>query len=148
MPVTQAVNNVGGAGSRRFQGISDFDVSRVAEVVISAKGAGLGSIRKDLGISRTTAIRWLALMVAYGLLERVYPTRGKRGRPQVVYQPTARLMDFVGKKAASSSVILDFLTLRMACKHLDGGICRFDESGKACSLSNCPLINGNKVNFS
>ena len=125
---------------QQFPGLSDLDVSRVAEIVVPARGATMTSIKDELGVSRTTAIRWLALMVAYGLLERLSPAKGRRGRPEAIYLPTAKLTEFVGPNSLSA-VFLDFSTLSRACKHLDGARCRFDESERLCSSSNCPLLN-------
>ena len=120
--------------------LSGFTVSRIAGTVFRTKGATFSDVARALSVSRITAMRWLALMENEGLLTRTQAMSGKRGRPQGIYRPTDKLMKLVETHSSGSIAILNFPTLKGACKHLTDGKCRFGKKPQVCAAFICPLL--------
>jgi predicted ArsR family transcriptional regulator len=102
--------------------------------------ATLLEVARELVVSRTTAIRWLALMESEELLSTINLMSGKKGRPKVVYRPTSKLMKVVETHSLGSIAILSFGTLKGACKHLVEESCRFRAEPQPCTEALCPLL--------
>jgi len=84
------------------------------------------------------------------LLSRANAMSGRRGRPQVVYRPTSKLMKLVEVRSSDSVAILSFPTLKGTCKHLVRESCNFGAKAQPCGEAICPLLHisdANKVNF-
>jgi transposase len=127
--------------SRRSQpGLSESTISKIAGIVFQPKGATLTEAARLLAVSRVTAIRWLALMESEGLLVRTQVMSGRRGRPQVVYRPTDKLMKLVETHNSGSIAIFSFPTLKGSCKHLVEGNCSFRTKSELCGAAICPLL--------
>ena len=118
--------------------MSDSAISRISAVAFRQEGATLQDVTKELKVSRTTAVRWLALMHAEGFLKRSSNPSGARGRPRWVYHPTARLRARVASVEMDSVAVLTFAALRAACKHSVDGECNLKL--QPCSLAVCPLL--------
>jgi hypothetical protein len=97
-------------------------------------------VARELTVSRTTAIRWLALMESEELLSRVNLMSGKKGRPKIIYRPTSKLTKLVETRSLSSILILSFPTLKGACKYLDEDSCVFRAEVQPCAEALCPLL--------
>ena len=118
--------------------VSDSVLSRISSVAFRQKGVTLGDITRELKVSRATAMRWLALMQAEGLLNRSSHLSGARGRPRWVYHPTNRLRARVASLESGSLAMLSFDALREACKHSNAGDCGLGP--QLCAISTCPIL--------
>jgi hypothetical protein len=83
-------------------------------------------------------MRRLALMQAGGFLYRSSDSSGVRGRPRWVYHPTEKLRVRVALFESDSVAVLNFATLREACKYYVNGECTLKP--QPCSISVCPLL--------
>jgi len=133
----------------RNPSISNSTISRVSSIVFRQRGVTLSEITKELKVSRTTAIRWLALMQDEGFLNSRCDTNGARGRPRMVYHPTDKLRTRVLSYQSDSLAILSFATFKGACKYKVGDECTLRPL--PCGASVCPILHSENpinVNFS
>lgn len=89
-------------------------------------------------------------MESEGLLARAHAMSGRRGRPQVVYRPTNKLMKLVEVRSSDSVAILSFPTLKGMCKHFVEESCNVGAKIHPCGEAFCPLLHisdADKVNF-
>jgi predicted ArsR family transcriptional regulator len=117
-----------------------YTISRIANAIFEAKRATLAQVASTLEVSRTTAIRWLALMESEDLLRRTQHMSGRRGRPEAVYVPTGRLLKLVKSQSSETFAILNFQALKEVCKHLIGASCAYNASSQTCSAAHCPIL--------
>ena len=98
----------------------------------------LGELVGELGLSRTTVLKWLKILKEQGLL-REEPLIVGRGRPRFLYHPTSTLLGSVNlpEEGLSETLLVDFQTLQRACRHRKGGRCK--ETLNRCRASICPL---------
>ena len=129
--------------------LSDMAVSRISSVAFRQRGVTLEDVTRELKVSRTTAIRWLAVMSAEGFLNRSCASNGARGRPRGIYHPTEKLRSRVLSYQSDSLAIVSFATFRGACKYIVGDECTLKPL--PCGASLCPILHSEKpinVNFS
>ena len=94
-------------------------------------------IMENLPYSRLTILKHLKEMEMNGLISKSTIARSSRGRPKVLYQPTASLV-----RGDASSIQIPFSLLSENCIHRDEGRCT--KSPGACGLRRCPLIYKNR----
>jgi hypothetical protein len=98
-------------------------------------------IREGMGVSRQTAIRWLALMEKSGLLWKTYQTTGKKGRPLGIYHPTEGLSDLMRQHHRRAGVMLDFPVLSAMCRFNSRGVCGLTGlKAERCGIEGCPVL--------
>ena len=117
----------------------ELSIARVAGVLSQSRGMTVGEIREGLGVSRQTAIRWLALMERSGLVWKTLQSSGKKGRPLGIYNPTEKLSDLVHRHRPS--VMLDFPVISAICRFNVRGACGLTRpDGERCRMEGCPLL--------
>jgi predicted ArsR family transcriptional regulator len=115
-------------------------ISKISALVFQPKGATLSQVIRSLGVSRTTAIRWLSLMESGELLSRSQLLSGKRGRPEAVYRPTDRLTRLIEAHSSDSIAVLNFPVLRKMCKYFVNDYCGYRTETQPCAASLCPFL--------
>jgi DNA-binding MarR family transcriptional regulator len=120
---------------------SELSIAKVAGILSQSTGMTVKEIREGLGVSRQTAIRWLALMEKSGLLWKTYQSNGKKGRPVGVYHPTEKLPDLMRQHHRRSGVMVDFPVLSAMCRFNSRGVCDLTGLGsERCKIEACPVL--------
>ncbi|MBI2938478.1 MAG: hypothetical protein HYY22_09750 [Thaumarchaeota archaeon] len=96
----------------------------------------LARIMENLPHSRFTILKHLKEMEMNGLISKSTIAKTTRGRPKILYQPTASLLK------GEDVVQIPFSTLSENCIHRDGGKCV--KSPNPCEMMRCPILDKNR----